>query len=125
VLVSATIRPQTKQGKSNRERHQIFNAHHFLACVIAIVAMLALGHSASAETVLLQEDFNAENDGNVQTNYTGFTQFNVTVGSVDLIGAFDLMDPGLADFFPAMGSTSTSIGRRMQQEGSSLMLSSH
>ncbi|MFT4562092.1 MAG: hypothetical protein ACI9BW_001836 [Gammaproteobacteria bacterium] len=73
--------------------------------------MLALGHSASAETVLLQENFNAENGGDVQTKYTGFAQFNVTVGAVDLIG------PGLADFFPGNGlyvdldGTSSAAGR--------------
>jgi hypothetical protein len=52
---------------------------------------------ASAETVLLEDDFNSENGGVGQLFYFGFANWLVTDGSVDLIGN------GFFDFYPGNG----------------------
>jgi hypothetical protein len=45
--------------------------------------------------ILLAEDFNGENDGVYRLNYTAFAQWDVTAGSVDLVGT-----PPFDDFLP-------------------------
>ncbi|MBD2242745.1 PEP-CTERM sorting domain-containing protein [Nostoc sp. FACHB-888] len=69
---------------------------------IAIIAFTAIGiatsASAKAATVVLVEDnFNTENSGNRALNYNNFANWNVTNGTVDLIGN------GFFNFFPSNG----------------------
>lgn len=52
--------------------------------VFAVLTFLMAGTSAYASPAL--HSFNAENGGSAQLNYSGFADFNVTKGSVDLIG---------------------------------------
>lgn len=61
------------------------------ACSTA--AMLAAGQAGAS--VLLSDNFNTETQA---LNYTGFTNWNVTSGSVDLIGT------GFYDIFPGHGN---------------------
>lgn len=55
------------------------------ASACALSAMLLASAPASAGN-LFQPNFNSENGGNGQLNYTGFQNFSVSSGSVDLIG---------------------------------------
>ena len=41
---------------------------------------------AQASTTLLQDNFDTDNGGSYALNYTGFSKWDVTAGSVDLIG---------------------------------------
>lgn len=66
------------------------------------LATLAMGFAVSSSVsaspiILLEDDFNGENGGNGVRNYDSFTNWNVTDGSVDLLG------PGLVDFLPGNG----------------------
>ncbi len=60
--------------------------------LILTVAVLALlfGREAGAD-VLLFDDFNAENGGVRQLNYTAFANWDITDGTVDLCDAVDVM----------------------------------
>jgi hypothetical protein len=71
---------------------------------VAAVALLSFG-SASA-SVVLSDNFNAENGGTGTLNYTGLANWTVTGGSVDLIGNgyFDLL-PGNGLYLDMNGST--------------------
>ena len=90
---------------------------------LALIAMtcMLVTLNISAETVLLAEDFDAENGGVGITNYTNFGQFNVSSGAVDLIGN------GFADFFPGNGlyvdldGTGVSAGTLVSKIAFSLM----
>jgi hypothetical protein len=64
--------------------------------VIASIAFLGAASQCNAG-VLLTDTFNGENGGSGALNYTGFANWNVTSGSVDLIGN------GFFDFFPGNG----------------------
>ncbi|MCC5642360.1 PEP-CTERM sorting domain-containing protein [Nostoc sp. CHAB 5824] len=69
---------------------------------IAIIAFTAIGIATSASAkaatvVLLEDNFNTENSGNGVLNYNNFANWNVTNGTVDLIGN------GFFDFFPSNG----------------------
>ena len=49
---------------------------------------LTFGLMASAQSaIIFSDNFDTENGGNYQLNYTGFTNWTVTNGTVDLIGA--------------------------------------
>jgi hypothetical protein len=52
---------------------------------------------ASAQTILLQDSFDTENGGVGTLNYNGFANWDVTDGTVDLIGN------GFFDFYPGNG----------------------
>lgn len=71
------------------------------ACSAA--ALLSAGQAGAA--VLLSDNFDAEAQG---LNYTGFANWNVTAGSVDVIGTgfFDLY-PGHGNYVDLAGSTGT------------------
>jgi hypothetical protein len=68
--------------------------------LVAGLALLALGSSfqVSQAAVLLTDNFNSENGGVGAYNYTGFANWKVTSGSVDLIGA-----GGPYDFYSGNG----------------------
>jgi len=63
----------------------------------ALVVLLALSHTASAD-VIFSDNFDSENGGSEELNYTGFSNWTVTDGTVDLIG-----NGGTFDFLPGNG----------------------
>lgn len=66
-----------------------------LALAAPVIGWLFLGSTpASADLV---DDFDGENGGQYTLNYTGFANFVVTVGTVDLLG------PGPFDIYPGNG----------------------
>jgi hypothetical protein len=67
-----------------------------LAVVVAMSLLIGLQGPASAG-VLFQDNFNTENGGSGVTNFYSFSKWNVTDGSVDLIGN------GYYDFYPGNG----------------------
>jgi hypothetical protein len=62
--------------------------------MLAVVAVILSRPAAHAGLV---DNFNSENGGVGALNYTGFANWNVTAGSVDLIGN------GFFDFYPGNG----------------------
>ena len=69
--------------------------------VLGLAALAVLFSPLCAPTAqagpILSDNFNSENGGLAQLNYTNFANFNVTAGSVDLIGN------GSFDFYPGNG----------------------
>jgi hypothetical protein len=63
---------------------------------LMLATIFATGRFASAATVF-SDNFNSENGGNGALNYTGFANWTVTNGTVDLIGN------GYFDFLPGNG----------------------
>lgn len=58
----------------------------FVGIAVAFVVLLVAG-PALADTVIFSDDFNSENGGNQALNYNSFANWNVTDGTVDLLGA--------------------------------------
>jgi hypothetical protein len=67
-----------------------------LAVAVAVLAVLIPASPASAVPIFL-DNFNTENGGVGALNYTGFANWTVSNGTVDLIGN------GFFDFFPSNG----------------------
>jgi len=66
--------------------------------VVAVVVMFVFGLPAAGRgAVLLDDNFDSENGGVGQDDYTGFANWNVVSGSVDLVGN------GSDDFLPGNG----------------------
>lgn len=65
--------------------------------LMLVLAVCGLPQAVSASTILLSDNFNGQNGGTGALNYSGFSNFNVTKGAVDLIGN------GLFDFKPGNG----------------------
>lgn len=83
-----------------------------LKALILTGAALGLMYQANAQ-ILFSDNFNNENGTNPQLNYTGFANWNVINGAVDLIGN------GSFDFYPGNGlyvdtQGSTGIGGTIQ-----------
>ena len=68
-----------------------------LLTVLTLLFCTTLGSPAKADTVLFQDNFNAENGGSGALNYTGFSGWKIDRGTVDLIGN------GFFDFYPGNG----------------------
>jgi hypothetical protein len=64
---------------------------------MALAALLGPLSPGAHAGPILSDNFNSENGGVAQLNYTNFANFNVTAGSVDLIGN------GNFDFYPGNG----------------------
>ena len=64
----------------------IMKAKYWLL-VLALVTFVAFPGKGMAATILLEDNFDAENGSSAALNYTGFSNWNVTDGSVDLIGS--------------------------------------
>lgn len=62
-----------------------------------LAASLAALAAAAPAQVLFQDTFDMENGGNVAGNTTTLNNFNVTDGTVDILG------PGFFDFYPGNG----------------------
>ncbi|MEH2044530.1 hypothetical protein [Nostoc sp.] len=76
---------------------------HLSKISIANAAFTAIGIATSASAkaasvVLLEDNFNTENSGNEALNYNSFANWNVTNGTVDLIG-----NNGVFDFLASNG----------------------
>jgi hypothetical protein len=65
--------------------------------VIAVAAMLLLAGAVQVEGSIFVDNFNGEHGGTGILNYTGFVNWKVTNGTVDLIGN------GYFDFLPGNG----------------------
>ncbi len=66
---------------------------------LILVAVVVLGSSVTPlhAAVIFLDNFDAENGGTATLNYTGFANWTVSNGSVDLIGN------GIFDFYPGNG----------------------
>ena len=63
-----------------------------------LIGMLVLGLGTSAQAITIFEDnFNSENGGAGALNYSGFSNWTISSGTVDLIGN------GFFDFYPGNG----------------------
>jgi hypothetical protein len=74
-----------------------------------VITLLVLGFSQQSHADFV-DNFNSENGGVPQLNYSSFANWNVTVGSVDLIGigsGFDFY-PGNGLYLDLNGSTNVS-----------------
>jgi hypothetical protein len=69
---------------------------NFLPVIVGAAALMCAASQCNAGAVF-SDDFNTENGGAGTLNYTGFANWNVTSGSVDLIGN------GSFDFYPGNG----------------------
>ena len=70
-----------------------------LIFAVAVTALLSLwpGPAAATPVVLLDDNFDTENSGSGTLNYAGFTNWDVSNGTVDLIGN------GYFDYLPGNG----------------------
>ncbi len=68
----------------------------WLGVVVGAFLMLGMVSVANA-TIVFSDNFNTENGGAAQLNYTGFANWTVSQGTVDLIGN------GSFDFYPGNG----------------------
>lgn len=68
-----------------------------LITALTVMALVLCVHAQAVTTVLLQDDFNSENGGKACLNYNSFAHWDVTAGTVDLIGN------GSFDFYPGNG----------------------
>jgi hypothetical protein len=68
--------------------------------------------TTAAPAVLLVENFNTENAGLYKLNYTGFVNWNVTSGSVDLVGTapFDDFLPKTQGLYVDLDGTTKAAG---------------
>jgi PEP-CTERM motif len=80
-----------------------------MARMATLAVALALTGMADPASAGFMDNFNSENNGNSALNYTGFANFTVTAGSVDLIGnnSFDFY-PGNGLYVDLNGSTNVS-----------------
>ena len=65
--------------------------------VISIVLLCAASFASAAPTVVFSDDFDSENGGDAELDYDSFSNWNVSDGTVDLIGN------GSYDFLPGNG----------------------
>lgn len=70
---------------------------HPVRTLIAAVAVACVAAGTAQAAPVFSDNFNAENGGAGTLNYSGFANWNVTAGSVDLIGN------GYFDFLPGNG----------------------
>jgi hypothetical protein len=84
------------------------------ASALLLLALAAPGCSSPAAPpeLLLAEDFNAEHGGAYGLNYTGFTNWEVPTGSVDLVGTYPYDDflPASQGLYVDLDGTSESGG---------------
>ena len=66
--------------------------------ILVVLTLCLMSQVSQANVTLFCDDFNSENGGNYQLNYNSFANWNVTDGTVDLIGVGSPWD-----YFPAYG----------------------
>jgi hypothetical protein len=73
---------------------------------LLLATALLLGAGSAQAAIVFQDNFNGENGGSGALNYTGFANWTVTGGSVDLIGnGFFDFQPGNGLYVDMNGST--------------------
>lgn len=70
---------------------------HFLFVILGLLVNFSFPTMAYADVILLEDSFDYENNGRSELNYSGFENWIVTRGTVDLIGN------GTYDFYPGNG----------------------
>ncbi|MCP3869864.1 MAG: hypothetical protein GY703_17580 [Gammaproteobacteria bacterium] len=76
----------------------VSHSHFPIIASLVFMALLCSPLITSAAIITLLEDtFDTENSGNGQVNHTGLNHWNITDGSVDLLGN------GFIDFYPGGG----------------------
>ncbi len=90
----------------------------FAVFVFTISLIVVSGQGISrADTILFQDDFNSENGGSGALNYNSFANWDVTDGTVDLIGTnFYDFHPGNGLYVDLDGSTSNAGVLTTKQE---------
>ncbi|MGD9368532.1 MAG: VPLPA-CTERM sorting domain-containing protein [Desulfobacteraceae bacterium] len=75
--------------------------------LLSILGIIFFFSNTANAAILFLDDFNSENGGNGALNYTGFANWDVTDGSVDLIGIGTIYDfyPGNGLYIDLDGST--------------------
>ena len=68
-----------------------------IACFFVLTLLCALFVTTAGAVTLLNDTFDNENGGNGQLNFSNFTNWNVTDGTVDLLGN------GFFDFYQGNG----------------------
>jgi hypothetical protein len=87
--------------------------NHLLALAVALPLAGCTAVTAPVpREVLLAEDFNGENDGRYQLNYAAFAQWDVTDGTVDLVGTapFDDFLPKTQGLYVDLDGSAKSAG---------------
>jgi hypothetical protein len=69
-----------------------------IGALVAAFNLLLAASACRADALVFQDTFDAENGGVAQFSFAAFSQWNVTRGDVDLIGA-----NGLGEFYPGRG----------------------
>lgn len=90
-----------------------------MGLILGVAVVLVFSAVPSQSAVIFSDDFNAEHGGVGILNYTGFANWAVPVGTVDLIGN------GYFDFYPGNGlyvdlNGSTSVSGKMMSRTLSL-----
>ena len=81
--------------------------YKWLMSAVLALGISALGAASAGATTIFSDNFDTENGGNYALNYNSFAHFNVTFGTVDLIGVgspFDFL-PGNGLYVDLDGST--------------------
>jgi hypothetical protein len=78
-------------------RNRLNLGKHGLALAWGLILWCGSPAGLRADIILLEDNFNTENGGAPALNFANFGQWNVTRGTVDLIG------PGLYDFYAGQG----------------------
>lgn len=79
-----------------RRERRLVKANILWLCLV-VATISKPGSLGASPTILLDDDFNAENGGVGVINYDNFANWKVLDGSVDLLG------PGLVDYLPGNG----------------------
>ena len=79
------------------KKERITASRRDLMALVLVAGAVASASPASAAVVLVQDGFDSENGGTAALNYSGFANWNVTDGTVDLIGN------GSSDVLPGNG----------------------
>lgn len=80
--------------------------HRLRTLLLGTALAFSVGAGAAQAAIVFQDNFNAENGGTGLLNYTGFANWAVTGGSVDLIGnGFFDFQPGNGLYVDMNGST--------------------
>jgi hypothetical protein len=90
---------------------------HFIFLSLGLLATFIVPTVVCADVILLDDNFNYENKGRAALNYSGFENWIVTRGTVDLIGN------GSYDFYPGNGlyvdlDGSSRLGGKLESEKS-------
>ena len=77
-----------------------------------LLPLLSCSSSTEPPEILLLDDFNGENHGRYQLNYMGFAKWDVTSGTVDLVGTapYDDFLPKIQGMYVDLDGTAKAAG---------------